>query len=151
MNLPTAEILDELRRRGVTVTVEGDTICLEPKRALDDALRARIRAAKPAILEALRTVPFAWPSTHVTRAPFEIVKDEFRAAPVRLSNHETVTDTFKLAMSTFAQLCRKLANPNAPVGWEVSQLLARLKAVGLTVVIDEEVLKALPPATPVEQ
>jgi hypothetical protein len=50
-----AEILTELHRRGVTLTVEGDTLCLKPRRALDDTLLARIREVKPAILEALRT------------------------------------------------------------------------------------------------
>jgi hypothetical protein len=50
-----AEILNELQRRGVTVAVEGDTLCLKPRRALDDMLLARIRDVKPAILEALQT------------------------------------------------------------------------------------------------
>ena len=51
------EILAELQRRGVIVAVEGDTLCLKPRRALDDALLARVREAKPAILEALRDQP----------------------------------------------------------------------------------------------
>jgi hypothetical protein len=50
-----AEILTELQRRGVIVAVEGDSLCLKPRRALDDTLLARIREVKPAILEALRT------------------------------------------------------------------------------------------------
>ena len=50
-----AEILNELQQRGVTVAVEGDTLCLKPRRALDDTLLARIREVKPAILKALRT------------------------------------------------------------------------------------------------
>lgn len=50
-----AEILTELQRRGVIVAVEGDTLCLKPRRALGDALLARVREEKPAILEALRT------------------------------------------------------------------------------------------------
>lgn len=49
-----AEILTELRGRGVSVTVEGDILCLRPRRALDDALLARVRDSKPAILEVLR-------------------------------------------------------------------------------------------------
>lgn len=49
------EILTELQQRGVTVAVEGDTLCLKPGHALDDTLLARIRNVKPAILEALRT------------------------------------------------------------------------------------------------
>lgn len=51
------EVLTELQRRGVRVAVEGDTLCLKPRRALDDALLARVREAKPAILDALRKRP----------------------------------------------------------------------------------------------
>ena len=54
MSQSAPEILAELQRRGVIVAVEGDTLCLKPKRALDDTLLARVRDAKPAILAALR-------------------------------------------------------------------------------------------------
>jgi hypothetical protein len=59
-----AEILTELQRRGVIVAVEGNTLCLKPKRALDDTLLARIRELKPAILEALRSGLAACGSPH---------------------------------------------------------------------------------------
>jgi hypothetical protein len=49
-----AEILTELQRRRVIVAIDGDTLCLKPKRALSDVLLTRVREAKPAILEALR-------------------------------------------------------------------------------------------------
>jgi hypothetical protein len=52
-----AEVLTELRGRGVSVTVEGDILCLRPRRALDDVLLARVREVKPAILEVLRKRP----------------------------------------------------------------------------------------------
>lgn len=55
-----AEILNELRGRGVSITVEGDSLCLKPKNALDDALLARVRRAKPAILEVLLKPPACW-------------------------------------------------------------------------------------------
>jgi len=51
------QILTELRWRGVCVTVEGDILCLKPRRALDDRLLARVRNAKPALLEILRNDP----------------------------------------------------------------------------------------------
>jgi hypothetical protein len=51
------EILTELQRRGVSVAAEGDTLCLRPKRALDDALLARVRESKPALLQTLRSRP----------------------------------------------------------------------------------------------
>lgn len=57
MNQEAAEILTELHRRGVLVAVDGDSLSLRPKRALDDALLDRVREAKPAILEALRNRP----------------------------------------------------------------------------------------------
>jgi hypothetical protein len=59
-----AEILTELQRRGVIVAVDGDTLCLKPKRALDDSLLARIHEVKPAILEALRSGLAACGSPH---------------------------------------------------------------------------------------
>jgi hypothetical protein len=49
-----AELLAELRERGVSVRAEGDALCLKPRRALDYALLVRIRDAKPGILEALQ-------------------------------------------------------------------------------------------------
>lgn len=58
-----AEILTELQGRGVSVTVEGDILCLKPKRALDDALLARVRDSKPAILEVLRNSPSSCKAT----------------------------------------------------------------------------------------
>lgn len=51
------EILTELQRRSVIVSVDGDTLSLKPKSALDDNLLPRVRAVKPAILEALRNRP----------------------------------------------------------------------------------------------
>lgn len=51
----TAELLTELQRRGVSVAVDGDALCLKPRRALDDSLLARVREAKPAILKVLRS------------------------------------------------------------------------------------------------
>lgn len=55
-----AEVLIELRWRGVSIELEGDVLCLKPKCALDDTLLARVRDAKPAILEALRKPIACW-------------------------------------------------------------------------------------------
>jgi hypothetical protein len=55
--MSAADILCELERRGVSVTVEGDTLCLKPKKALDDALLARVRESKPALMKTLRSRP----------------------------------------------------------------------------------------------
>jgi hypothetical protein len=48
-----AAILRELERRGVLVTADGDALVLKPKRALDDALLARVREHKPEIIRAV--------------------------------------------------------------------------------------------------
>jgi len=58
-----AEVLIELKRRRVSVAVEGDTLRLKPRRALDEALLSIIRQAKPAILEVLRRRPAAFCQT----------------------------------------------------------------------------------------
>lgn len=50
-----AETLTELSRRGVTIRVEGDTLRLKPRVALDDGLLARIRAHKVEIIRLLAT------------------------------------------------------------------------------------------------
>jgi len=52
-----AEILTELQRRGVIVAVEGDTLRLKPRRALDAELLARLREHKPEILDVLSRRP----------------------------------------------------------------------------------------------
>jgi len=39
------QILAELQRRGVIVAVEGDTLCLKPKRALDGPQESAISSA----------------------------------------------------------------------------------------------------------
>src|SRR6059036_2542376 len=51
------EILTELQRRGVAATVEGETLCLRPRRALDTELLARIRQHKAEILDLLSRRP----------------------------------------------------------------------------------------------
>lgn len=52
-----SEVLTELQRRGVIVAVEGDTLCLKPRCAIDDTLLTQARESKSAILEVLRSRP----------------------------------------------------------------------------------------------
>ena len=47
----------ELRQRGVTVAIEGETLCLKPKSALDGTLLTRVREHKPELLVALSARP----------------------------------------------------------------------------------------------
>lgn len=54
------ELLSELSRRGVAVRVDGESIRLKPKSALDDQLLASIRDCKPEILVALKSRPVFW-------------------------------------------------------------------------------------------
>jgi len=58
-----ADILEELSRRGVAVRLDGETIRLRPRSALDDALLARVRAHKPEILAVLSARPDTCSST----------------------------------------------------------------------------------------
>ncbi len=49
------EVLSELSRRGVAIRVDGDSIRLKPRSALDDQLLASVRDCKPEILAALKS------------------------------------------------------------------------------------------------
>lgn len=49
----TVEILAELRRRGVIIEIEGETLCLKPRSFLDGDLLSRIRKCKLEILATL--------------------------------------------------------------------------------------------------
>lgn len=51
------EIISELTRRGVMVRVEGESLRLMPKSALDDDLLNRVREHKPEILTVLSRRP----------------------------------------------------------------------------------------------
>ncbi len=48
-------ILAEIARRGVTIRVDGETLRLRPRVALDDELLARIKEHKPEIIRAVMT------------------------------------------------------------------------------------------------
>ena len=52
-----AEVLNELYRRGIVVRVDGESIRLKPRSALDDQLLASIRDYKPEIIAALKSRP----------------------------------------------------------------------------------------------
>lgn len=52
-----ADILEELSRRGVDVRLDGETIRLRPRSALDDGLLSRVQTHKPEILAALSVRP----------------------------------------------------------------------------------------------
>jgi hypothetical protein len=54
-----ADIMAELSSRGVTVRVDGETLRLKPRAALDDSLLARVQANKGDILAVLSGRPAA--------------------------------------------------------------------------------------------
>ena len=63
MIAPAAVLLDELYRRGAQVRVlPGDALEIRPSRALDDALRAELRARKTEVVALLRSQPVATPA-----------------------------------------------------------------------------------------
>jgi hypothetical protein len=57
------DILEELARRGVAIRVDGDTLRLKPKAAVDDGLLARLQAHKPDILAVFSASPATCSST----------------------------------------------------------------------------------------
>ena len=66
-----------------------------------------------------------------------LIRWEPKAAPVRLSEYSTVTDTEKFIRTTLIQLAARLSGKDwLDGGWGLSGLLARLEACGCVVALD---------------
>jgi hypothetical protein len=155
------EILESLRTLGVTVTaVEPDRLRLEPASKIPAEMVARIREAKPGILEALRNRPASCEELPATVNPLpghgevaellkmrgtippmppgvRLVEWKLKEPPVAIETCAVVTDPALFASTTLEQLRTALANPRRCVGWSVPQLIDRLAQVGVTVALDE--------------
>jgi hypothetical protein len=127
----TQAILDEMTQRGVTARVDGETLRLKPRQALDDNLLARIKEHKPEIIRALATIP---PMPEGIR----LVKWNLKEPPVAIETCAVVTDPALFARSTMEQLRTALARPKRWIGWSVLQLIDRLAQVGVTVAPESE-------------
>jgi len=127
-------ILDEMARRGVTVRVDGETLRLGPRGALDDDLLTRIKQHKPEIILAL--APRACPSLP---QGVRLVRWEPKSPPVAIDVCSVVVDVPKFVQGELRALDSRLNNPR-PIdgGFTVPQMLDQLRQVGLEVELQEK-------------
>lgn len=127
-------ILGEMSQRGITARVDGETLLLKPREALDDDLLARIKEHKPEILVALRNPPAAIPAMP---PGVRLIAWELKKPPVAIETCAVVTDPALFARTTLEQLGTALAHPKRWVGWSTAQLIDRLSQVGVDVEIKD--------------
>jgi TubC N-terminal docking domain len=125
----TRAILDEMAQRGVTARVDGETLRLKPRKALDDDLLTRIKEHKPEIIRALAAIP-------QMPVGVRLVKWNPKDPPVAIETCTIVVDPVLFARSTLEQVRVALANPKRWVGWTIPQLIDRLAQVGVTVALE---------------
>lgn len=136
-------ILGKMSQRGITVRVDGETLLLKPREALDDDLLARIKEHKPEILVALRNPPVAIPAMP---PGVRLIAWELKEPPVAIETCAVVTDPALFARTTLEQLRTALAQPKRWIGWSVPQLIDRLAQVGVSVRLESaEILGELHP------
>ena len=115
--------------------VDGDRLGIVPREAAATVID-ELRQHKAELLAELARRP-AMP------AGVRLIRWEPKAAPVRLSECSTVTDTEKFIRTTLMQLEARLSGKDwLDGGWGLSGLLARLEACGCVVALDDP-LKAL--------
>ena len=126
----TQAILDEMSQRGVTARVDGATVRLKPREALDDDLLARIKEHKPEIIRALAAIP---PMPEGVR----LVNWEPKPAPVAIDVCSVVVDVPKFVQGELRALDSRLNNPwTIHGGFTVPQILDRLRQVGVEVALE---------------
>ena len=104
--------------------------CLTDAVALTDTMD-ELRANKLLLLAELMVRRPALPDG------VRLIRWEPKAAPVRLSEYSTVTDTEKFIRTTLIQLAARLSGKDwLDGGWGLSGLLARLEACGCVVALD---------------
>jgi hypothetical protein len=82
-------------------------------------------------------------AAHAVLAPptgVRLIKWSLKEPPVAIETCAVVVDPALFASSTLEQLRIALANPKRWVGWTVTQLIERLDQVGVTVVLENEVI-----------
>jgi hypothetical protein len=126
----TQAILDEMSQRGVTARIEGETLRLKPREALDDDLLARIKEHKPEIIRALAAIP---PMPEGVR----LVRWGPKPAPVALTTVGIVTDVPRFISMTLMELKAALAGKRWLAGHRaVRELVDRLEQCGVHVEIE---------------
>jgi hypothetical protein len=124
-------ILDEMSQRGVTARVDGKTLRLKPREALDDDLLSRIKEHKPEIIRVLATIP---PMPEGVR----LVHWELKPAPVILTRCEVVTEVSRFIELTFLELRAAMAGkPYLSGHRSVRELVDRLEECGVVVEVNE--------------
>lgn len=124
-------LLDEMSERGVTARVDGETLLIRPREAIDGPLLARIKEHKPEIIRALAAIP---PMPKRVR----IVHWKPKLAPLRLAPFITVTDVPKFISVTLLELKAALAGRRWLAGnWSVRELVDRLEQCGVRVEIEK--------------
>ena len=124
------DILDAVSAAGGQLWLDGDKVRARLPESLMP-LVPTIRELKPQLIELLARRP-AMP------AGVRLVSWNPKAAPVRLSECSTVTDTEKFIRTTLMQLEAALQGKGWQSGnWGLSGLLARLEACGCVVALDD--------------
>ncbi|MFZ0742974.1 MAG: hypothetical protein WAM85_01130 [Terracidiphilus sp.] len=152
MVLNAAKLIQTVQAAGGRFTVDGDRLGVSPRTAAEPLLE-KIREHKTEIIKLLRadaaqvvqTIPAPLSArsapesdevfpTVALPAGVRLVRWAPKAAPVRLSECSTVTDTEKFIGTTLAQLDAKLNGKSWQAGnWPLSVLIDRLAACGCVV------------------
>jgi hypothetical protein len=123
-------ILETVRQAGGALWVDGETLRYRMPKRLSPLVSA-IRERKPELLDLLSERP-AMP------VGVRLISWEPKAAPVQISRCETATDVTRFAVSTIAQIDARLHDRRWLAGnWPLSELLARLAAVGCVVELED--------------
>ena len=126
-----SEIIDKITRAGGRIWLEEDKV----RARLPETLRplvSLIHSHKPELMAELARRP-AMP------AGVRLVRYAPVAPPVKLSQCETVVDTEKFIRTMLMQIDARLHDRNFLAGnWPLSELLARLAALGCRVALDNK-------------
>lgn len=124
------EILDAVSAAGGQLWLDGDNV----RARLPESLRplvSAIRERKPELVELLGLRP-------LTPLGVRLIRWERQDAPIQLSRCETVTGIDTFIRTTLMQIDARLHDKRFLAGcWTLSELLARLAAVGCHVTLDD--------------
>ena len=126
MTVTPIELIQRIEVSGGRIRVEDGFLVIAPEEAAAPVIE-ELRAHKAAIIALLSSRP-------VMPAGVRLIRWEPKAAPVQLSRCETVTDVDRFSRHTLAQIDARLHDKHFLAGnWPLSELLARLAAVGCVV------------------
>jgi hypothetical protein len=128
--LLATEIIDKITSAGGRIWLEDDKV----RARLPESLRPLVNViheCKPELMAELARRP-------VIPAGVRLIRWEPKNAPVQLSECSVATDPEKVIRSTLAQLAARLSGRAfLDGGWGLTGLLARLKACGCYVALDD--------------